>query len=43
MVKRDTPKRVTLRNGRTFITRYERVTRNHLPANIHLRGPYNKE
>ena len=40
MMKRDTPKRVTLPNGRTFIARYERVTRNHLPANIRLRQPY---
>ena len=40
MMKRETPKSLTLPNGRTFIARYERVTRNHLPANIHLRRPY---
>ena len=40
MMKRDTPKRVTLPNGRAFVARYERTTRNHLPANIHLRQPY---
>ena len=42
MMKRETPKRVTLPNGRTFVARYERVTRNHLPANIRLRRPYKK-
>ena len=40
MMKRDTPKRVTLPNGRTFVARCEGVTRNHLPANIHLKQPY---
>ena len=40
MMKRETPKRVTLPNGRTFIARYERVTRDHLPANIRLERPY---
>ena len=40
MVKRETPKKVTLLNGRTFVARYEQVTRNHLPANIRLRRPY---
>ena len=40
MMKRDTPKRVTLPNGRTFVARYERVTRNNLPANICLGQPY---
>ena len=41
MMKRATPKSVTIpNNGRTFVTRYERVTRNHLPANIRLRRPY---
>ena len=40
MMKRATPKRVTLPNSRTFAARYELITRNHLPANMHLRGPY---
>ena len=31
MIKRDTPKRITLPNGRTFIARYKRVTRNEPP------------
>ena len=29
-----------LPNGRTFMARYERVTRRHLLANIHLERPY---
>ena len=40
MMKRATPKKVTLPNGRTFISRYKRVTRDQLPANIRLRRPY---
>ena len=40
MMKSETPKRVTLPNGRTFVARYERRTRNHLPANIRPRHPY---
>ena len=40
MMKRDTSKRVTLPNCRTFIARYERVTHNHLPGNVRLRQPY---
>ena len=40
MVKRDVPKRVTLPNSRTFLARYKRTTRAHLPANIHLARPY---
>ena len=40
MMKRETPKRVTLPNGRTFVARYESVKRDHLPANIRLRLPY---
>ena len=34
MIKRATPKRVTLPNGRTFLARYRRATRNDLPANV---------
>ena len=40
MMKRETPKRVTLPNSRTFIARYKRATHAYLPANIHLRQPY---
>ena len=32
LVKRDTPKKVTLPNGRTFLTKYRRVTRQCLPG-----------
>ena len=40
MVKRANPKKVTLPNGRTFYVRYKRVTRDALPANVHLVRPY---
>ena len=36
MIKRAQLKRVTLPNGRTFLARYRRATRNDLPANISL-------
>ena len=36
MIKRDRPKRVTLPDGRTFLARYRRATRDDLPANINL-------
>ena len=36
MIKRATPKRVTLPNGRTFLARYRRATRDDLPPNISL-------
>ena len=36
MIKRATPKRVTLPNGRTFLARYKRATRDDLPSNISL-------
>ena len=36
MMKRDTPKRVTLPDGRTFVARYQRVTCAHLPADERL-------
>ena len=39
MIKKETPKRVTLPDGRTFVARYRGVTRAHLPANIRLRHP----
>ena len=34
MIKMNTPKRVTLPNGRTFLVRYKRVSRAQLPANV---------
>ena len=34
MIKRATPKRVTLPNGRTFLARYRRATRDDFPPNI---------
>ena len=37
MMKRKTPKGVTLPNGRTFVARYKRVTQSYLPSNIRLR------
>ena len=40
MIKRRTPKRVTLPDGRTFLARYKRTTRNDLPRNINLIRPY---
>ena len=40
MIKRETPKRVTLLNGRTFYAKYKRVTRDALPANIQIRCRY---
>ena len=40
MIKRANPKKVTLPNGRTFYARYKRVTRDALPANVHLVRPY---
>ena len=40
MIKRAQPKRVTLPNGRTFLARYRRATRNDLPANISLPRVY---
>ena len=36
MVKQQTPKKVTLPNGRTFYARYERATCVDLPGNVRL-------
>ena len=36
MIKRARPKRVTLPDGRTFLARYRRATRDDLPPNIDL-------
>ena len=40
MIKRPTPKRVTLPDGRTFLARYRRATREDLPPNINLPRVY---
>ena len=40
MIKRRTSKRVTLPDGRTFLARYRRATRNELPRNVNLIRPY---
>ena len=40
MVKRQTPKKVTLPNGTIFYARYKRATRADLPANVRLERPY---
>ena len=34
MVKRASPKQVMLPDGRTFVVRYERVSRDRLPPNV---------
>ena len=43
MMKRETPKRVTQPNDRTFVVKYKRVTRAHLPANIRHDNLTNKQ
>ena len=40
MVKRQTPKKVTLPNGRTFYARYKRAIRTDLLAYVVLERPY---
>ena len=40
MIKGATPKRVTLPDGRTFLARYKRATRDDLPPNINLPRVY---
>ena len=39
MVKRQTPKKVTLPNGRTIYARYKQATHADLPANVCLEQP----
>ena len=39
-IKLTTPKRVTLPNGRIFVTRYKRIKRSELPPNILMRRTY---
>ena len=40
MRKCQTPKRVNLPDGRTFLARYKRVTRDHLPPSVRMRRHY---
>ena len=40
MIKRKTPRSVTLPDGRTFVVKYRHVICAHFPANILLRHPY---
>ena len=40
MMKLNVPKRVTLLNGRTFVTRYKRIPRDQLPPNIVMGRTY---
>ena len=40
MRKCQNPKRVSLPDGKTFLARYERVTRDHLPPNVRMRRRY---
>ena len=40
MEKLNVPKRVTLPNGRTFVARYKRISRDDLPRNIVMRRTY---
>ena len=40
MVRRAMPKRVTLPNGRTFVARYERASRDALLPNIRIKRRY---
>ena len=40
MMKLNTPERVMLPNGRTFIGQYKRVSRDQLPANVTIRRRY---
>ena len=35
-----TPKKVNLPDGRTFLARYKRVTRDHLPTSVRMRRHY---
>ena len=43
MVKLNWPKRVTLPNGRTFVARYKRISRDQLPPNIVMRRTYTQK
>lgn len=43
VMKRKTPKRTTLLNGRNFVARYELVTHDHLPASMQLEQTYKQK
>ena len=43
MEKLNVPKRVTLPNGRTFVARYKRISRDDLPLNIVMRRTYRQQ
>ena len=40
LVKRDTPKKVTLPNGRTFFAKYKLVNRHYLPGGTTIQRTY---
>ena len=40
MMKLNTPKRVTLPNGRAFVARYKHIPRDQLPANVIISHRY---
>ena len=40
MLKLNTPKRVMMPNGRTFVVRYKRVSRDQWPTNVTIRRRY---
>ena len=43
MIKRARPKRITLPNGKTFLARYRRATRDDLFSNVNLPRIYKEE
>ena len=42
MRRLDTPKKVTLSNGRTFYAKYQRVPRSQLPPNVIMKRRYRR-
>ena len=40
MRRLDTPKKMTLFNGKTFYAKYQRVPRSHLPLNVMMKRRY---
>ena len=42
MRRLDTPKKVTLPNGRTFYAKYQRAPRSQLPPNVILKRKYKR-
>ena len=42
MIKRETPKRVQLPNGRVFYAKYKRASRAYLPPNVRIRRRYTR-